>query len=540
MPGGVILPFSEPLRQPETAPFYAETHWKGYRGNHGYYGENAVRWLDFGGLKGGLSIFQKKWGTQDHPDVLTYRTENDPMHLRLTWQQKGPINPGETWESGEFWLTPHPGGWAKGIEVYRDYVQQVNAPRTVPTHILNGLGFRTIWMIQGPEKDPRKAYFRFTDVLRAAQDAAQYGVDELVIWGWDDGFTLPVHYREELGTKQEFLQGLQQAKALGVNVAPFVSFHIIRDEYLARYGVKPGPKVMPDEVVESGNYTYHPELIPQMNPYYDHEDRGAWIEDDNPLWQKDALAALTEWVDQGMTSVSFDQFCYKPTPGQKPALIKIAEQVRALARSKDPQSTFCGESCVDLELDNAILDYTWNWSDYKDAGPIVSVLRWPRLNCNIEDSPLAAKRCFAEGLYLNMMPSKPDQANGTALISEKPELGKALKSLASLRKQFLPYFVEGNALGDSILSQPATAFVRAYRLGGKLLVFVLNDRPQSQSVAFTSDLSLWLPKSNRYQLRYFGEHGQLVRDSSVADTRWLAVTDFLQPEEISAFELQAE
>ena len=192
-----------------------------------------------------------------------------------------------------------PGGWAKGIEVFRDYLSEVNPPRALPTHVRNGLGFQTIWMTQAPENDPAKATFFYRDLPRVAQDA---------------------------------------------------------------------------------------------------------------------LSALTDWVNRGMTSLSFDQFSYKETPGQKPGLIKIIEQVRAVARSKDPQSIFASESCTDLELDSAILDYTWNWLDDVDADPLVSVLRSPRLNCNIDDSPLAVKKCFAEGLYLNVMPSKEDEPNGTALV----------------------------------------------------------------------------------------------------------------------------
>ena len=177
---------------------------EGVPGRRRIYAQNALRWLDFGGLSGGLSVFQRKWGTQDQPDVLTYRAERDPMHLRLAWQHKGPINPGQTWESGEFWLTAHPGGWAKGIEVFRDYVEQVNPPRALPTHIRNGLGFQTIWMTQAPEKDPKKAYFRYRDIPRVAQDALQYGLDELVPWGWNDSyFTLPIHSSRALGTEQE-------------------------------------------------------------------------------------------------------------------------------------------------------------------------------------------------------------------------------------------------------------------------------------------------------------------------------------------------
>jgi hypothetical protein len=44
---------------------------------------------------------------------------------------------------------------------------------------------------------------------------------------------------------------------------------------------------------------------------------------------------------------------------------------------------------------------------------------------------------------------------------------------------------------------------------------------------FRSDLSLWLPKTANFDVRYFNENGKAVRDSNVAGTRRLAVTDLL-------------
>jgi hypothetical protein len=528
---GVVHPFTVPFRDPESAPpYYERVGWKVYPSALGYYVPNALRWLDFGGLQGGLSVFQREWETTDWPDVLTYRSERDPLHLRLAWQHKGSIEPGQTWQSGEFWMTPHPGGWAKGIEVFREYVEQVNPTRHLPDHIQNGLGFRTIWMTQQPETEPDKAYFRFTDIPRAARDALQYGLDELVPWFWNDCFLMPIHYLRTLGTEQELFQGMAQAKALGVNVAPFVSVHIVRDEAAAKYGVTPGRE----------DWTYHPELIPQFRPYYAHDLEGPFIQDDNLVWQKDVEAALKEWINKGMYSLAFDQFDYKEIPGQKPGLVKVIERVRAAARAHDPQSTFASEPGTNLEWDSAILDYTWCWVDYADSGPLVAVLRSPRLNCNIDDSPLAAKRCFAENLYLNVMPSEPDGPNGTALISEKPPLAEALKNLAVLRKQFLPYFVQGHALGESVLSEVTAAFVRAYTLNNRLLVFVLNDHPGAQRVVLRSDLGLWLTKADRLHVDEFDEHGRLLNSRSEKGSRWTFETTALEAGKLVAIEIRPE
>jgi hypothetical protein len=529
---GVTRPFAVPFRSPESAPpYYERVGWKQYPAKGGYYTENALRWLDFGGLSGGLSGFQRKWGTQDRPDVLTYRSERDPMHLRLAWQHTGPINAGQTWDSGEFWLTLHPGGWAKGIEVFRNYINQANPPRVLPTHIRDGLGYQTIWMTQAPEKEPEKDAFRYKDIPRVVEDALQYGLDEIVPWFWNSTyFTMPIRTSPLLGAEQELLQSIDRARVLGANLAPFVSVHIILNSAVARYGVKPG----------HDDWTYHPELIPQFRPYYAHDLEGTFVDDDNSLWQRDVQAALIEWVNKGMASLSFDQFGYKEIPGQKPGLIKVIEQVRAVARSKDPQSTFASESITDLELDSSILDYLWNWTDYLDAGPIVSVLRSPRPNCNIDDSALAARKCFAEGLFLNVMPSKLDAPNGTALISDRPQLATALKEIAAMHKQFLPYFVEGHALGDSVLSQATTGFVRAYQLPGRLLLLVLNDRPEAQQVVLNSDLSLWLPESSTLEIRAFNGQGKMLGSSSAEGTHWVGVTDLLQREEMSVFEFRPE
>jgi len=534
----IIAPFAKPVWPADGTPFYARVGWQEYPATGYMFGNNSLRWLDWGSLRGGLSVFEKAWGNYDRPSVMTYRSEEDPSTLRLTWQHKHSIAPGATWQSQEFWLTPHAGGWAKGIEVYRAFVQQVNPPRAAPRHVREGIGFETIWMSPDGEPDPNHAAFRYNDIARVAEDAHQYGIDELVIWFWTLGFRVPIEFRPELGTEQDFLRGLQEAKRIGVNVAPFVSLHIMLDRLLSRYGMKPKES-------EGGNWTYHPELIPRFRPYYVGVDKGEWVSDTNPVWQQDVSGALAGLIQKGIASFCWDQFGYAyPKDGEKPALINMVEQLRRQARAQDPESTFSGEAGWDLEQDSPVLDYTWVWGGcgdgYTEASPLTNVLRWPRFNCNVTYSPRVVKQGFADNLYLNLLPKKPDQPNGTALISDVPTLAVAMKQVAKLRKQFLPYFTDGTLIGDSVLSEPAQGFVRGYQLGNKLLVIVLNDQDRPQTVNLHSDLSLWLPSTNSYRIRNYETEGRLTGTKMGRGRDWRAATAPLRPLDFAFFEIESE
>jgi hypothetical protein len=527
----VEQPFVGPIKPTDSAPFYVERGWKSYPSGWssasagGYYAKNGLRWLDFGGFDGGLSIFQKMWATPGSPTVRTQRTEHDPMSLRMLWEHQANIEPGQSWDSGEFWLTPHRGGWAKGIEVYRDYVKQVNPPREIPRHVRDGIGFQTIWMMQSVETDPAKADFKFKDLPRVAEDARQYGINEVVVWGCCDDSELPIRVRSELGSPEDFAHAIGLAHGLGVNFSLFVSVRIVLTKFAARYGGKQNA---------DSDFTYHYEMIPNMRPYYSKFWDGAYVDVSNELWNQDVLAGLSEWIKRGVPSFTWDVF-----GDGEASLVKLIAKVRSLARAADPESTFAGESTTSLELDGSVLDYTWNWVDYVDAAPITNVLRSPRLNCDVEDSPLVVKKAFADNLYMNVMPRKLDRPNGTALIGDTPVIASVLKEVAGLRKLFLPYFVDGTFIGDSVLREPTTAFVRGYQMGDKLLVIVLNDQNQSSVVSVRSDLSLWLPSTKAYQVKYYNSAGKLLETTQGQDAQWVSATHLLQPLELAFFEIES-
>jgi hypothetical protein len=258
------------------------------------------------------------------------------------------------------------------------------------------------------------------------------------------------------------------------------------------------------------------------------------------VWEQDVIAGLGAWIDKGLTSFSWDVFAAKAQNGGRPGLLATIDTVRKHARAQYPQSTFSGESVSNLEFDSQVLDYTWNWVDYEDAAPITSVLRTPRLNCDVEASSLVVKKCFADNLFLNVMPRKPDQPNGTALISDKPELAAALSQVANLRQKFLPYFVNGTFIGDSVLDQPLKAFVRGYQLKDKMLVIVLNNDKQTNALSVQSDLSLWLHSAGGYEVKYYDAGGNLLQTTSAANSHWVGTTAQLRPDELALFEIESK
>src|SRR6185503_9561990 len=236
------------------------------------------------------------------------------------------------------------------------------------------------------------------------------------------------------------------------------------------------------------------------------------IDTRNPVWQKDVIAEFKHWADLGVTSFGWDVFQEYGSM----ELVNTIKQAREYIRSKDPEGSFCAEPYLaNLERVTQVGDYTWNWLDYIEAGPYTNAIRYPRINCNVERDPRVVKMAFADGLYMNAMPKRPDEGNGTRLIGEEPRLAAALNEVAPLRRQFLAFFVEGNFLGESVLSRPVCAFVRSkldgeiggalfntgkfeypewfvrgWQLRDKLLVIVLNNGEQARMVSVPSKLAL--------------------------------------------------
>ena len=127
--GFASRPFEELKRPEHGAPFDVPDSAGGAveYASGGYFGSTPMiaKWMDFGGLKGGFSLFRRRWSFEpDNADdavqerVRLHLSELDQT-LRLMCVHKVNLAQGQTWTSEEYVLTPHRAGWAAGIVPYR-------------------------------------------------------------------------------------------------------------------------------------------------------------------------------------------------------------------------------------------------------------------------------------------------------------------------------------------------------------------------------------------------------------------------------------
>ena len=410
--------------------------------------------------------------------------------------------------------------------------------------IREGVGFQTFWI--------NTQSYKF--IPKIVQDAKAHGIDEVCLWVWCNYGFIPVRHNPKLGTLEELLAAIKQAKAEGVTLTPFFNMKNLDNSLAVRYGVTPGTGAC---------WSFDGSPPTSQNPLSGPSGQFD-IDTRNPVWQRDVVAEFKRWTDLGVTSFAWDVFQDYGSMG----LTNSIQQVRDYVRTKDPEGSFCVEPYLtNLERVARVGDYTWNWLDYIEAGPYLNAVRYPRINCNVEREARVVKMAFADGLFINAMPKQPEATNGTKLISEEPELAAALRQVAALRRQFLPYFVEGNFLGESVLSRPVCRFVRSkmdgeiggalsnpgkfeypdifvrgHQLRNKLLIVVLNNSNVARPVEIPSNLGLWLPEADAYQVTYFNGVGHRIRGGTTClDKRseWQGQTDRLQPLELAFVEIEA-
>lgn len=534
----------EMTKYPEFYPLDDKTRAIDIRDTYEYIGGRAFgngdemigRWLDYGGLKGGISMFPKLWAGTRPTVVRIFRLEKDP-NVRLIQVHNDSVKIGASWESPEYILTAHQSGWAMGIEPYKQFVDSnVHRLFPLPEHVRNDLGFRTVIMgSRNPEDTEKDADFKFTDLPMIAKECKENGLNEMVVWAWRQQFVLPgPPPYADLGTSEQLAAAIKECNKIGVNVSLWESIASLGKPTATDWGYKLGPH----------GWTYHPETIPRFNPYYATGKATVRARNNDMRWQNGVLNEIKVLYNTYTHSVTWDE--------GHPGTEVLFRQFLPWVKKTDPKATFSAEITGSVETMADYLDYTWNWElgsffhggmrEYRDMRAFNATFPAPRPNYNINRNAQDIKYAFMDNSFVNLMPSRPDRSNATGLLSNYPELGVVLKQCAKVRAQFLDYFTKGQLIGECLLKEecPGT-HVNAYVLPDRVLLMIMNTAGTSREVNFKIDLAPWLKSGNgNYEVKSYDQFGTKFGDTETIRSVWSGVTQPMRTMDFSVYEIIAK
>jgi len=548
MLGGSEKPFVELKSTPKTREnFFAWTEscaGRFHRAGGFQPGPLIGRWYDMGSRKGGFSMYRKHWGwgpddqeAMGYGEQLWVKLDNLSGKLRLAFLRDTKIGKGETYDSGEYILTAHTGPWIKGIGPYKDYVaSQVHRVVEVPQRAKEMFGFRTVFMANGYTKDPDDYSWKYDDMPTLAADMKEHGLYDLNVWG-AFMFTLPTGshcFYEEWGGLEAWKRNVEKLKEMCVVVTPLVSWISLWDQTAKNYGI----------TERSGSWAETPKSVPMFKAPYCERWSCYQIHDHSPEnWRKDIRDGLRFFRDEaGCPDICWDQ--YVLGDNQDDIVHDIINEYRLETEEMYPGTVFSAESTLyfESELDNT--DFTWNWLYWPGRGdmrPYMHVIRTLRPNINVDSEPSYVKFIFMDNYVINVYPSKPENYNGSALISEYPEFSKAVKTCAALRGAYLDYFIDGIMVSDCPvdMDQGVPCRITGYQKDDALLLIVY--KYNDDTVQLPLELADYL-SGRKVSYRICDEENKVVGTGCVEANGMLSLSgekDALYMIEFSAGESQA-
>lgn len=490
MSRGVIHPLRDLTMSPDDATFL-DIPLQRYYGYGAF--ENSMKWLDFGAASaGGVTMYGRdpRYSAQG---LLVERPGRKAQTTDLRWIHMPLIEPGETWESGDFVLLLHEGDWHAGARAFAEFARPTY-PYNAPRHIREALAIRSMWAAVRNADKPEGGLDRIVEIAREIADP-ELGVAELVVWHWWQKNGLPLILDPRLGAEEDLSAVLAKCRDLGVPVSLFVSHHLLRDtDETPPEWRHLNAALQPVQ----DDWTYGRDFLPRWRvPFMGTHAmmRGSALAKG---WRETALKAYEHLLDLGATSICFDQFWswFEPNfskhrDGRPDAegdrLLEFGRKAKELIRGRNPDGTFSGEMPTEMKV--PILDYTWEWrnaEELDDDAPFRVVFPEVRLNANVNEHPRGALYGFAEGGLINIMPGNMHSYR----LADCPDLRRTLVQLAALRRRFLRYFTEGEYRHtEGVTAEGCLA--RAYSHGDDVLLIVVNPTDQPVRATAAVDPEVW-------------------------------------------------
>lgn len=533
MSRGVIHPLRDLAMNPDDATFL-DIPLQRYYGYGAF--ENSMKWLDFGAAEaGGLTMYgrDQRYTAQG---LLVERPGRTAETVDLRWIHMPLIEPGETWESGDFVILLHGGDWHGGARAFAEFARETykyNAPQ----HIREALAIRSMWAAVRNADKPEGGLDRIVEIAREIADP-ELSVAELVVWHWWRKNGLPLILDPRLGTEDDLSATIAKCRELGVPVSLFVSHKLLRDtDETPPEWRHLNAALQPVQ----DDWTYGRDFLPRWRVPFMGTHAMMRSSALATGWREAALKAYEHLLDLGATSICFDQFWawFEPNfskhrdgrpDGEGDRLLELGQKAQAMIRARNPKGTFSGEMPSEMKV--PVLDYTWEWrnaEELDDDAPFRVVFPEVRLNGNVNEHPRGALYGFAEGGLINIMPGNMHSFR----LADVPELRRVIAELAALRRRFLRYFTEGEFRHTEGV-RAENCLARAYSHGDDVLLVIVNPSDTTVEATASVDPAVWGGTGSARAAMLIDQRGEILPHAGGSTVTLTLASDTLVVLELKA------
>jgi len=209
-------------------------HARGMRGYAGTYpGQLSMSWMDLYNSEGGIYYGVHSADMQPvRLECATYGRKCIGLNLASNFSVR--VENEQEYTTPPTHLIFHQGDWHQGAKIYRQFRYPLieRCGDIVPSWAKNSVALTAHYDFKLQDG----TYFHtFKDIPQLAKDSKSMGVDHMLLTGWNqDGFDngYPLYYPDsDLGTEEEFIQGIREAKEMGVHISLYENSQLYNLRY---------------------------------------------------------------------------------------------------------------------------------------------------------------------------------------------------------------------------------------------------------------------------------------------------------------------
>lgn len=425
----------------------------------------STAWLDYSDQAGGISIEQRSQAFDICDFGVEHLIRKDSSHaksnlrsLQIALQSSPNIESGETWESPEFVIYVHEGGWHEAAASHREWLRTiVKTPESSP-EFESSLGWHFYFMKQ----QDGTVFHDYNDLPKMAKAALDAGIHYIMVFGWfqaghDNAYPFGYYANHDWGGEKVLQEKLAECEAMGCHVIPFFNgtlLDISRKEYEAT--AKKWPAVgrvgKPYCGTDFSRTNFN---LGFRNAMLDTTDRNMTLLDicitapEVQKWWKETVTRIVH--EYGFHNLQLDQIahksyvCYAPDHHhEKPQfaytkeLAGLLTEVRQIVKKENPGGVMIGEGCSDLC--GQFMDGFWNWNQLHNHPEILRYSA-PWLNYSHEldaNEYEEANRCFAEKILMDLKIE-----GGDGCLADYPSFTRHLRELSKLKVLLKDTYIRG-------------------------------------------------------------------------------------------------